>query len=66
MSKHRRAVNVTSQIQLKVYEVHAVEKKKTLLYDSSKKNPSSNPVFLDRIVARVVQTASPHTDGQAD
>ena len=44
----RRAVNMTSNIRLQVYEEHVIEKKKTLLFESAKKTRSPNPVFLDR------------------
>ena len=44
----RRTLNVTSKIQLKVFEEHAVENKKTLLFESEKKPRSPNPVFMDR------------------
>lgn len=46
--KARRTLNVASKIQFKVCEVHAVEKKKTLLFETAKRTRSTNPVFLDR------------------
>ena len=44
----RRSVNVTSNIRLQVYEEHAIEKKKNLLFMSDAKSRSPNPVFLER------------------
>ena len=44
----RRTMNTASRISVKVYEAHAIDKQKALLFESAKKPRSTIPVFLER------------------
>ena len=41
-------MNVTSKIELRVFEEHIMEKKKTLLFTSQQKPRSPNPLSKER------------------
>jgi len=54
-------MNVTSNICLKFYQEHVIEKTKVLLFESAKKTRSPNPVFLEHWNECICVSGCKHT-----